>query len=292
MHCHSETTPSRGEAGAARIGSLATLALATLAVAVGAAVLFALWGPGWGPGPAGFTNSIGLDMVEIPAGSFQMGSIDDASQMPVHEVVIAKPFFISATVVTQQQWEDVMGTRPWVGEGLYSATVADPKKPAINMVFREALEFCRRLTEKEGRHYRLPSEAEWEYAARGGGKGRWCFGDNAGLLEQYAWYSHNSRKDGQMGARPVALLKPNAFGLFDAHGNVWEFCLDHWQSDYKGAPADGSPWLQGGYDSDHVMRGGSYHSIPERATSTVRYNIVPTRPYENVGFRVASDSQG
>ena len=232
-------------------------------------------------------NSVGMNMLKVPAGTFFMGSTEDASQMPVHEVTFALPFLMSSTVVTQQQWKAVMGTEPWVGEDLNSVQIG-LDRPAVNMLFEDASEFCRRLSALEGKNYRLPSEAEWEYAARAGSKGRWFFGDSVELLVQYAWCDTNSRSSGYVGAHPVALLKPNALGFYDMYGNVWEFCEDAWHGNYNGVPTDGSAWL-GGPDSDRVMRGGSYYSTPERANSTVRYNIVLDKPYENIGFRVVCE---
>ncbi|MCL1907778.1 MAG: formylglycine-generating enzyme family protein [Holophagaceae bacterium] len=237
-----------------------------------------------------FSNSVGMNLVGVPVGKFMMGSIEDASQMPVHEVSFAKPFLIASTVVTQQQWKAVMGTEPWIGEDLKSVQLG-ADRPAVNMLFEDAREFCRKLSALEGKNYRLPSEAEWEYAARAGSKGRWFFGDNTELLVQYAWYDTNSKSLGYVGAHPVAQLKPNAYGLYDVYGNVWEFCEDIWQGNYNGAPADGSVWALGEPDSDRVMRGGSHYSTPERANSTVRYNVVLDKPYENVGFRVVRETE-
>ena len=233
-------------------------------------------------------NSIGMIMAEIPAGSFRMGSIEEASQMPVHEVAIPRPFLISATTVTQRQWEDVMGTAPWIGEGLTSAGIG-PDCPAVNMTIEDAWEFCRRLGAMEGKNYRLPSEAEWEYSARAGSTGLWFFGDSPDQLDRYAWHNGNSKSKGHVGAHPVALLKPNPFGLYDVYGNVWELCEDNWQPNYNGAPTDSSAWRLGGKDSDRVMRGGSHHSTPQRASSPSRINLVPSKPYENVGFRIVCD---
>ncbi|MCL1894476.1 MAG: formylglycine-generating enzyme family protein [Holophagaceae bacterium] len=233
-------------------------------------------------------NSIGMSMVEIPAGRFQMGSVEDSTQMPIHEVTIVKSFLMSATVVTQKQWEDVMETTPWIGENLNSVQI-EPNRPAVNMSHGDAVEFCRRLSNLEGKNYRLPSEAEWEYSARAGSKGLWFFGDSSELLAQYAWFHDNSWALNYIGAHPVAMLKPNPFGLYDLYGNIWELCADNWHADYHGAPVDGSAWIQGKGESDHVMRGGSHRSLPLRANSTIRYNIVPIAAYENVGFRVACD---
>jgi len=247
--------------------------------------LRSLWFPKKALGDQSFTNSVGMVMAKIPAGKFKMGSPEDSTQMPVHEVTFAKPFYMSNTVVTQAQWIAVMDTKPWIGEKL-EKTISEPSRPATNFTLAQANEFCKKLSEKEGKEYRVANEAEWEYCAKAGSDGNWCFGGNEDLLEQYAWCSKNTRESGISAPLPVAGRKPNAFGLYDMHGNVWEICVDVWQKNYHGAPNDGSTWLQGGDDSDRVLRGGCYFSLPLRTTSAFRINSVPTRPFENVGLRI------
>ena len=236
-----------------------------------------------------FTNAIGMEMVKLPAGSFEMGSIEDLNQMPIRTVTFSRPFYVASTSVTQGQWIAVMGTEPWRGDDLVN-TEYGPGRPATNMALEEIQEFCRKLSEMSGRLYRMTTEAEWEYAARAGSKGRWCFGDNDSLLPRYAWYVDNSKSIGHFAPQPVALKEPNAFGLYDMHGNVWELCIDSWRPNYEGAPTDGSAWLMDGDRfADKVMRGGAYGSPAIRTTVAVRYLNPPMRVYENVGFRVASD---
>ena len=247
--------------------------------------LRSLWQPKKAISDQSFTNSVGMVMAKIPAGSFRMGSAMDSTQMPVREVTFANPFYMSSTVVTQAQWIAVMGTEPWVGEKL-EKTVRTPDRPATNFTLDQAADFCRKLSEKDGRDYRVSCEAEWEYCARAGSGGQWCFGDDEHLLPQYAWHSENTVTLGIRAPLAVAGKKPNAFGLFDMHGNVWEICVDVWQKNYNGAPNDGSAWLQGGDGSDRVLRGGCYFSLPERTTSAFRINSVPYKPFENIGLRI------
>ena len=175
------------------------------------------------------TNSIGVEMVLIEPGKFMMGSEtgrDD--ERPVHRVTLTRPFYMGATEVTLGQWKAVMGNVPPHCEH------AD--HPVHNVSWQECMEFCRKLTEKEkgegllpaGAAYRLPTEAEWEYACRAGSETAYCFGDDPDELDDYAWYGANS------GGRthPAAQKKPNAWGLYDMHGNAYELCLD-WYGPYE-----------------------------------------------------------
>src|SRR5262249_15628282 len=150
-------------------------------------------------------------------------------------------FFIGKYQITQAQWQAVMGNAPsrFVGNDL----------PAEDISWGDAVEFCKRLSSKTGRAYRLPTEAEWGFSCRANSTGRYCFGDDGGLLEQYAWYYGNSGNQ----THPVGQKKANNFGLYDMHGNVWEWCEDVWHENYEGAPNDGSAWLEGGNDIYRVM---------------------------------------
>jgi formylglycine-generating enzyme required for sulfatase activity len=158
------------------------------------------------------------------------------------------------------------------------------------------VEFCRRLSEREGHEYRLPAarrrspippyrlptEAEWEYACRAGSTTRWFFGDDVSLLGEYAWYRANSRNT----THPVGGKKPNAWGLYDMLGNVWEWCQDVWHDDYQGAPQDGSAWLAGD-GSVRVLRGGSWNFDARSARSAERNRPDPRLRYVSDGFRAA-----
>ena len=155
-------------------------------------------------------------------------------------------------------------------------------RPVERVSWNEAKAFCDRLTRLTGLPFRLPTEAEWEYAARGGTTTEYSFGDDASQLGQYAWYYENSGNQ----THPVARKLKNPFGLFDMHGNVWEWCEDVWHDNYEGAPADGSAWLSGGDSSTRVLRGGSWGVRSFYCRSAYRNRLVPDDRYFNIGVRV------
>jgi formylglycine-generating enzyme required for sulfatase activity len=190
-------------------------------------------------------------MVVIPAGSFVMGSNEHVAERPVHSVNVPA-FMLGRTEVTQRQWIAVMGTNP----SHFNNCGMDCPVESIN--WNDAQEFARRLSQKTGKNYRLPSEAEWEYAARAGSSGRWSFGDDESQLGYFAWFSSNSA----LTTHTVAQKRPNARSLYDMHGNVWEWVQDTWHADYQGAPNDGSPWLSGGDQVRRVRRGGAWGDDP------------------------------
>ena len=217
------------------------------------------------------------EMVVIPAGSFEMGSYDDAGSRPVHRVNIAG-FLLAKTEVTQGQWRAVMGSNP-----SYFGTCGDDC-PVERVSWKEGQEFAQRLSQKTGKPYRLPSEAEWEYAARAGRNTKWSFGDNKSQLSDYAWFRDNSQSKTQR----VAQKRPNAFGLFDMHGNVWEWTQDCWHGNYTGAPADGSAWTTACLDSNYrVLRGGSWNYGPQNLRSANRNRDTPDDRNINYGLRLA-----
>ncbi|MCX5677392.1 MAG: formylglycine-generating enzyme family protein [Planctomycetota bacterium] len=209
-------------------------------------------GPALGPksGPASLTLDLGkgvlMKLVLIPAGKFLMGSPNlekerMGNEGPQHEVIITKPFYLGVTEVTQAQYEAVMGTNPSKFKG--------PTYPVDSVTWHEAVEFCRKLSEKTGKTFRLPTEAEWEYACRAGSQTRFSFGDSEGVLGDYAWYKSNSGGK----TNSVGRKKPNAWGLYDMHGNVWEWCAD-WSGSYssksstdpKGADSSWARVIRGG----------------------------------------------
>ncbi len=226
------------------------------------------------------TNSIGMRFVLIPAGQFMMGSPDTdplafTNESPQHGVRIGRAFYLAVHEVTQGQYELVMGSNPSKFQG-------DPSRPVDRVSWDDAVEFCRRLSEREGSQYRLPTEAEWEYACRAGATTRWCFGDEESSLEDYAWFDNPTSPTHRVGTK-----KPNPWGLYDMHGSVWEWCEDVWHDDYRGAPQDGSAWLQTEDPSMRVLRGGSWHEGGRYARCATR---VPNRTFghfDYFGFRVA-----
>ena len=217
------------------------------------------------------------EMVVIPAGSFTMGSNENANEQPVHRVNVPS-FLIGKTEVTQGQWKAVMGSNP----STFSQCGDDC--PVERISWNDAQEFAQRLSQKTGRQYRLPSEAEWEYAARAGSNAKWSFGGNESQLGDYAWFSANSQSKTQR----VAQKRPNAFGLYDMHGNVWEWVQDCWHDNYTGAPTDGSAWTTGCSGNDRVLRGGSWGVGPARLRSAIRLGYSPDYfRYIDIGLRLA-----
>lgn len=214
------------------------------------------------------------NMVRIPGGTFKMGSGEIGNATHSHDVTLGE-FCLLKTQVTQAQYQAVMGGNPSIYKG------AD--RPVENVSWDEAKEFCKRLSEKTGKSFTLPSEAQWEYACRAGSEGDFCFGNDEGKLGEYAWYRDNS--DGQ--TQPVGRKKPNAFGLYDMHGNVFEWMEDDWHHSYEGAPADGSAWVDESRAEARVARGGSWRDVAERCRSAYRFYDLPGYRNLYLGFRPA-----
>ncbi|REJ48405.1 MAG: serine/threonine-protein kinase pkn1 [Microcystis flos-aquae DF17] len=207
-------------------------------------------------------NGITLEMVSLPAGEFLMGSPDSDSdaqsrEKPQHQVQV-NSFAIGKYPVTQAQYEAVMGTNP-------SHFSNNPQNPVEMVNWNDAQAFCQKLSQITGKTYRLPTEAEWEYACRAGTTTRYYFGDDAGQLGDYAWHKRNSQDK----THPVGQKKPNAWGLHDMIGNVWEWCEDDWHSTYENAPRDGSAWLIKD-DRSQILRGGSWCNNPKYCRSAYR----------------------
>jgi len=214
------------------------------------------------------------EMVMIPAGNFLMGTQDKGKdETPQHPVSI-KGFALGRFEVTQLHWSLVMSANP--------SQFKSPNNPVENVSWDDIQEFLRRLNSKTGRIYRLPSEAEWEYAARAGSQTIYHFGDKADELNRYAWFQGNS---GSV-THPVGEKLPNAFGLYDMHGNVWEWTDDCWNRDYSGAPTDGSAWIRGACGR-RVLRGGSHFIGPDSARSAYRSSNDTSARSFSYGFRLA-----
>ena len=216
------------------------------------------------------------EMVMIPAGSFEMGSEESKREQPVHRINLPT-FLLGRTEVTQGQWQAVMGNNP----SFFKACGADC--PVESISWNDAQEFAKKLSAKTGKNYRLPSESEWEYAARAGSMGNWSFGDDESQLGDYAWLSTNSASK----PHPVAQKRPNVFGLYDMHGNAWEWVQDTWHENYQGAPADGSAWVNGGYQARRVIRGGGWFTGPKTLQSAFRNHDNPVNSLGGAGLRIA-----
>jgi formylglycine-generating enzyme required for sulfatase activity len=222
------------------------------------------------------------EIVEIPSGTFLMGSkLDPFSQFglqsdeqPQHTVSI-KSFSIGRYEVTQEQWFSLMGNLPSYSRGR--------TLPVEQVSWEDTQEYLKRLSLKTGKKYRLPSEAEWEYAARAGSQTAFSYGEDKDLLGQYAWWEENSQKE----IHPVGGKLPNSFGLHDMHGNVMEWTNDCWNLNYISAPTDGSAWLEGDC-SRRVMRGGSWYHQSTYLRSAYRFGGAASLNF--YGFRVARDN--
>jgi formylglycine-generating enzyme required for sulfatase activity len=227
------------------------------------------------------SNNIGMVLVPIPAGEFQMGSRDFFDdEKPPHQVTITKPFYVSVHEVTQRQYETVTEHRPWQGE---SNVQEGPDYPATYVDWDDAVEFCRKLSQQEGVEYRLPSEAQWEYVCRAGTTTAYGFGDDVSKLGQYAWFSENARKIGEEYAHPVGQKLPNSWGLYDTHGNVWEWCHDWLRPYEKDAVSDPTGPDRG---ATRVKRGGSFDDAAHAARSGLRSSRTPDHRNHYIGFRV------
>ena len=258
--------------------------------------------------PKAFTNSIDMKMVLIPAGEFLMGSklspkecvtlYGDreefwakaiACEKPVHIVGVGEPFYMGVTEVTQAQWKAVMGTNPSIHQG--------DDRPVEMVSWHEATEFCKKLSAKEKGTYRLPTEAEWEYACRAGTTTRYCYGDDERRLGRCAWYGGSigpmrvfgiTMVRAYYGIHPVAGKKPNVWGLYDMHGNALEWCQDVWHWDYSGTPTDGSAWLEGGEQKLRVLRGGAFDYPHWYVRCAFRAGQSAKDQVEGAGFRVVA----
>ena len=228
-------------------------------------------------------NTIGARMVRIGPGSLMMGSTTGpGDERPVHRVNLTKGFYIGVTEVTQEQWESVMPDNPSRFKGA--------ARPVENVVAADCVEFCKLLTQKEraegklpeGAEYRLPTEAEWEYACRAGSEANYGFGDSDTDLADYAWFSKNSVR-----TQPVGKKKANAWGLFDMHGNVWEWCSD-WKGSYTADEAEDPKGAPAGPSHGHrVFRGGSWGNTAAHCRSAARNGCGTSNSrLSGLGFRL------
>jgi formylglycine-generating enzyme required for sulfatase activity len=269
--------------------------------------------------PKSIRKETGIELVWIPQGSFTMGSTDAEIQAafeesrglfpqyaklewftgekPRHQVTIREGFYMAKYEVTQGQWRAVMGTtvQQQMAKAGPTWTLVGEQGDNYPMVFvswHEAQEFVEKLNAmNDGYHYRLPTEAEWEYAARAGTTTAFAFGDSLSS-EQANFNGNHPYFDKDKGrpraaATPVGSLQPNAWGLYDMHGNVYEWCDDSYHDSYEGAPTDGSAWISGGSDQK-VIRSGAYGSNAANVRSAVRHSFTPGTRTGTLGFRVAA----
>lgn len=241
-------------------------------------------------------DDLQLEMVAIPSGCFLMGSPEDEPERvdqegPQHEVAVSG-FFMGRYPVTQAQWRFVAAL-PHIDRNLDPdpSLFKGAKHPAENVSWYDAVEFCSRLSAHTGQEYRLPTEAEWEYACRAETTTPFHFGETitTDLANYDGGYTYNSGPKGEKRSKttPVDHFKfANVFGLCDMHGNVWEWCEDHWHDNYEFAPTDGSAWLGEDNTSFRVLRGGSWLNYPETCRSACRGDNSPDSRLDRIGFRV------
>ena len=225
----------------------------------------------------------GMEFVYIPGGEFWMGCGERETacgddEKPRHQLRV-NGFWMGKYEVTQAQWQAVMGRNPSHFNG------AD--RPVDSVSWNDAQEFLNELNaawanSRSPAQFRLPSEAEWEYAARAGTQTAYSFGDDPAQLGDYAWFDGNSGNQ----THSVGQLKPNAFGLYDMHGNVWEWVADTFHDNYAGAPTDGSAWGNLGDGKAKLLRGGSWSSIPNNCRSANRRRNDPDYRFNVIGARV------
>jgi formylglycine-generating enzyme required for sulfatase activity len=250
-------------------------------------------------------NDITLEMVAIPGGTFTMGTEDEeierlvkkfdwqyfSREKPQHQVTLPS-FYMGKYPITQAQWQAIAATAKIdIDLETNPSNFTGNELPVERVTWYQATEFCKRLSRETKQEYRLPSEAEWEYACRAGTTTPFYFGETiTGKLANYDasnTYADEPKGEYRKETTPVGQFPPNAFGLYDMHGNVWEWCADTWHDNYDGAPRDGSVWTKNGNDNRSPLRGGSWFSDPYDCRSAFRLSRVDRRDYfNNDGFRV------
>ena len=247
------------------------------------------------------SSEVILDMAAIPGGTFTMGSpanekdsYDD--ERPQHQVTVP-PFFLGKYPITQAQWRAIASRTDLklkqdldLNPAHFKDRPDSDRRPVEQVNWYDAIEFCARLSKLTGREYRLPSEAEWEYACRAGTTTPFYFGETiTGELANYNasnTYADEPKGEYREETTPVGQFSPNAFGLYDMHGNVWEWCADTWHDNYDGAPTDGSVWIENGNDNRSPLRGGSWCDDPDNCRSASRDSYNRRDNFSNNGFRV------
>jgi formylglycine-generating enzyme required for sulfatase activity len=220
-------------------------------------------------------NGVTLAMVYVPGGEFLMGVPDGEAESyddekPQHRVTVPE-FCLGKFAVTQAQYAAIAGENPSRFKG--------EQRPVERVSWHDAVAFCKALADRTGRHYRLPSEAEWECACRAGTSTPFAFGPT--ITPDLAHYGGDLGQTAEVGQFP-----PNGLGLYDLHGNVWEWCADGWHDTYDGAPSDGTAWTEGGNQDRRVIRGGAWYLTPRNCRSAYRFNDTPVNRNYFIGFRV------
>ena len=223
------------------------------------------------------TNSIGIRMQRIPAGTFVRGQGRTA-----HEVTLSQSFYLGVTEVTNAQWQAVMGSVP--------SEWKDADRPVEQVSWHDAVSFCEKLSampgeRAAGRAYRLPTEAELEYSCRAGSTTAYSFGDDESRLDDFGWFDRNSNSQ----THPVGQKRPNAWGLYDMHGNVYEWCGD-WYGEYAGGSVTNPQGPSQG--SFRVIWGGCWYSTARYCQSVGRHGFDPSSGYDILGFRLAMNPSG
>ncbi|WP_414568090.1 SUMF1/EgtB/PvdO family nonheme iron enzyme [Nostoc sp. CCY 9925] len=243
-------------------------------------------------------NGVILEMVQIPGGTFTMGSPEGekdrySNESPQHQVKVPG-FFIGKHPVTQAQYQAVMGNifQKIIGNNNNPSYFKGENRPVEKVSWDDAIKFCEKLSQKTGRTYRLPSEAEWEYACRAGTTTPFYFGETitTDLVNYNGNYPYGSAPKGEYREETtdVGKFPPNSFGLYDMHGNIWEWCLDIYNDNYQGAPTDGSAWLTGKDNNIKLLRGGSWGVNARYCRSADRDRYARATRSRDVGFRVVA----
>lgn len=221
--------------------------------------------------------------VKLPRGTFFMGTDNEHArdrEKPRHAVTIDYDIAMAKYLVTVEEYMlYAQATGALVPEERHEHLGFDV--PVRRVKWTDAVAYAHWKSEREGKNYRLPTEAEWEYACRAGSEGKFCFGDEESLFGEYAWYADNAEKV----THDVGTKKPNTWGLYDMHGNVWEWCLDRYAEDYSDTPRDGTAYAVAS-EKGRVLRGGSYNAYADKCSCTSRINLGSGGKNYFIGFRL------
>lgn len=220
------------------------------------------------------------NFVKLPQGIYLMGSELRENEQPIHEVEIAYDIAMSKYLVTVEEYM-LFAQATGVEMPEEKHVHLGLNVPIRRLTWLSAVAYCKWLSEREGKTFRLPTEAEWEYACRAGSYAKYCFGDDVSELGDYAWYKENSLKV----THDVGTKKANAWGLYDMHGNIWEWCSDRYAENYETVPNDGSAHMVRS-EKGMVLRGGAWSAKPDNLRSAVRINLGANSRNYFVGFRV------